>query len=124
MRRGVFALCLATSVAGATDGPVPPAFHGLWARDPADCLRGEDLLILISAQGLGEPGNGETAIEAVGPDAHGTLQLTMRGRDGAAIVTYALRLRLSADGATLGFAMPPPAAPVMLHRCAKRTDAG
>jgi hypothetical protein len=125
MRAGLVALCLAASSAAAAEGPVPPAYHGLWARDPADCERGEDLLTLISAQGLGEAGNGEVAIAASDPDARdGALHLTMRTRDGAATVTYPLRLRLSADGAALVFQMPPPAAPLTLQRCAKRTEAG
>jgi hypothetical protein len=125
MRAGVAALCLAASVAGAAEGPVPPAYHGLWAREPADCARGDDLLVLVSAHGLGEPGVGDAAVAATGPDGpDATLHLTMRSRDGAAVVTYTLRLSLSDGGAALDFAMPPPAPPLRLHRCAKRSDAG
>jgi hypothetical protein len=125
MRAALIGLGLVMALPAAAEGPVPTAYHGLWARDAADCTRGEDLLTLISSRGLGEEGAGDDALAAAGPDAQdGALRLTMRGRDGAAIVTYVLRLRLSADGATLDFALPPPAAPLRLHRCAKHAEAG
>lgn len=118
----VATLWLLAAFPAAAQGVVPPAYHGLWARIPADCTRGEDLLTLISGHGLGEVGIGDVAIAANGPDApDGTLHLTMRGRDGTVTVTYPLRLRLSADGAMLVFALPAPALPVILHRCAKAT---
>lgn len=75
MRAGIAAFGLLAALSAAAEGLVPPARHGLWACVPADCARGEALLTLISAHGLGEAGTGDLAIAAAAREARdGTLR--------------------------------------------------